>query len=118
MVGGPYTVTATAIVSGAASVTVTPAADTTSPSVTITSPAGGAKVSGTVTVSASASDNVAVVKVELWVDGKLSSTDTASPWSFSLSTRSWKAGVSHKLVCKAYDAAGTVGTSATVTVSK
>jgi hypothetical protein len=118
--GGPFTVSAAAAVSGNGSVTVTappPPPDTTAPTVSITSPTGGT-VSSSLTVTASASDNAGVVKVELWVDGKLQSTDTASPWGFSINTKGWKRGSTHKLVCKAYDAAGNVGTSATVSLSK
>src|SRR5688500_1396522 len=51
-----------------------PPGDTTPPTTSITSPAGGAIVSGTVTVSANASDNVGVSRVELFVDGSLHST--------------------------------------------
>src|SRR4029453_735924 len=39
------------------------------PTVSVTPPAGGATVSGTVTVTASASDNVAVAGVRFFVDG-------------------------------------------------
>ncbi|MHA1228420.1 MAG: Ig-like domain-containing protein [Candidatus Hodarchaeales archaeon] len=46
-------------------------ADTTAPTVSITSPADGATVSGTVTVEASASDNVGVDRVEFFVDGEV-----------------------------------------------
>src|SRR6202171_329054 len=42
---------------------------TTPPAVSVTSPAGGATVSGTVTVNATASDNVGVTKVEFYIDG-------------------------------------------------
>src|SRR5688572_2512970 len=46
-----------------------PPPDTTPPTVSITSPASGATVSGTTTVSASASDNVGVAGVQFFVDG-------------------------------------------------
>src|SRR5207247_4013274 len=54
-----------------ADVTFTTAAlpDTTPPTVAITAPAAGATVAGTVTVSASASDNVGVVGVQFKLDG-------------------------------------------------
>ncbi|HWH05128.1 MAG TPA: S8 family serine peptidase, partial [Gaiellaceae bacterium] len=90
--------------------------DTTAPTVSITSPSSGATVSGTVTVSASASDNVGVSRVELWVDGALHSSDTTSPYSFSWNTTTVANG-SHSLQARAYDAAGNVGTSSTVTVT-
>ena len=91
-------------------------ADTTPPTTAITSPAAGSTVTGTVTVTASASDNVGVTRVELYVDGALLATDTASPWSASWNTATATNG-SHSLTSKAYDAAGNVGTSAAVTVT-
>jgi hypothetical protein len=90
--------------------------DTTPPTTSITAPANGATVSGTVSVTASASDNVGVTKVEFYLDGALKSTSTASPYSWSWNTTTAANG-SHSLVSKAYDAAGNVGTSATVTVT-
>jgi subtilisin family serine protease len=90
--------------------------DTTPPTTSITSPANGATVSGTITVSASASDNVGVTRVELFVDGSLAGTDTSSPYSFSWNTTGVPNG-SHSLQTRAYDAAGNVGSSAVVTVT-
>src|SRR5205085_1801649 len=49
--------------------TITVANDTTPPSVSFNTPASGASVSGSVSVSGAASDDVAVAKVELSVDG-------------------------------------------------
>ena len=91
--------------------------DTTPPTTSITAPASGATVSGTVNVTASASDNVGVTRVEFYVDGALASTDTTSPYSFSWATSGYANGSSHGLSSNAYDAAGNVGTSATVTVT-
>jgi M6 family metalloprotease-like protein len=90
--------------------------DSQAPSTSITSPANGATVSGTATVSASATDNVGVSRVELYVDGALASTDHASPFSFSWDTTTASNGA-HSLTSKAYDAAGNVGTSAAVSVT-
>ena len=47
----------------------TATADTTPPTVSMTAPAGGATVAGTTTVTASASDNVAVAGVQFKLDG-------------------------------------------------
>jgi len=104
--------------SAAVSVTVSNATggDTTAPTTSITAPASGATVSGTVSVNASASDNVGVTKVEFYLDGALKSTATASPYSWSWSTTG-SANGSHSLISKAYDAAANVGTSATITVT-
>ena len=92
--------------------------DVIAPAVTIMSLASGTQVSGTVAVSASASDNVAVSKVEFLVDGILKATSTAAPYSFSWNTTTSANGI-HTVIAKAYDAAGNVGqsTSATVTVA-
>ncbi len=93
-----------------------PGGDTTAPVTSITSPASGATVSGTVSVTASASDATGVTKVEFFLDGSLQSTDTASPYSWSWATTG-ATNASHTLTSKAYDAAGNVGTSAAISVT-
>ena len=63
-------------------VSVTVANDPTPPSVTMSAPADGSTVSGTtVTVSATASDNVAVAGVQFKLDGttNVGAEDTTSP---------------------------------------
>jgi beta-lactamase superfamily II metal-dependent hydrolase len=90
--------------------------DTTAPTTSITAPANGATVSGTTTVTASASDNVGVTKVEFYLDGVLQSTATTSPYSWSWNTTA-SANGTHSLTSKAYDAAGNAGTSAAVSVT-
>jgi len=62
------------------------------------------------------SDALAVTKVEFYLDGALKSTSTTSPYSWSFNTTTVANG-SHSLVSKAYDAAGNIGTSTTVTVT-
>jgi hypothetical protein len=90
--------------------------DTTPPTVSITSPTNGATVSGTVSVTATASDNVGVTKVEFYLDGALQSTDTTSPYAWSWDTTT-ASNASHTLTAKAYDAALNVGTSTAVSVT-
>src|SRR5439155_1090397 len=73
------------------SVTVTvsnaPPPDTTPPTVGISAPGNGATVSGTTTVSATASDNVGVAGVQFKLDGaSLGAEDTAAPYSLSWNT--------------------------------
>jgi hypothetical protein len=104
--------------SGTVSVSVSnaPPADTTPPTVAIASLSQGATVSGTITVSASASDNVGVARVDLYLDGVRYASDTTSPYSFSWNTTTAANG-SHTLMAKAYDAAGNEGISGTVSVS-
>jgi serine protease len=84
--------------------------DTTPPTVS----ASESGTSGTITLSATASDNVGVTKVEFYVDGTLKGTDTTSPYSMTLDSTTLS-NASHSLVAKAYDAANNVGTSSTVT---
>ncbi|HSH31552.1 MAG TPA: PA14 domain-containing protein, partial [Candidatus Saccharimonadales bacterium] len=91
-------------------------ADTTRPTTAITAPTSGAQVSGTTTVSATASDNIGVSKVEFLVDGALKATDTTSPYSFSWDTKTTTNG-SRSLTTKAYDAAGNTTTSTAITVT-
>jgi hypothetical protein len=104
--------------SAAVSVTVNnaPQADTTPPTVSITSPAAGATVSGTVTLAASASDNVGVSRVEFLVDGVLLVTDTTSPYSASWNTTT-ATNAAHSLTARAFDAANNQATSAAVSVT-
>jgi hypothetical protein len=86
-----------------------PGSDTTPPSVT----ASETGSSGTITLSAAATDNVAVTKVEFLVDGVLKGTDTTSPFSLPLDSTTLT-NASHSLTAKAYDAMNNVGTSAAV----
>jgi hypothetical protein len=69
-----------------------------------------------VTLSATASDNVGVTRVDFFVNGSLLSSATSSPY-----TTSWKvpgrANGTYKLQAKASDAAGNVGASVVVVVS-
>ncbi|HAM36054.1 MAG TPA: hypothetical protein DCP85_09045, partial [Elusimicrobia bacterium] len=102
--------------SAAVSAATLAAPDTTAPTASITAPTAGAAVSGAVSVSAAAADSVGVTKVEFYVDGNLKATDTSSPYSHSLDTTQLANG-SHALLAKAYDAAGNVGQSASVSVT-
>ena len=91
--------------------------DTTPPTVSVTAPAGGATVSGTVPVTASASDNVAVASVEFWVDGAKKATDTSAPYSYSWDTTQVLGGP-HTILVKAFDPSNnSASTNAGVTVS-
>lgn len=89
--------------------------ETTPPTVSITNPINGDTVSNTVNVTASASDNVGVSKVEFYVNGSHHATDTSAPYAYSWNTTVIPNG-SYKLDAKAYDAAGNTSISS-VTVS-
>src|SRR5205823_6794294 len=84
------------------------AADTTPPTCAITTPSNGVTVSGTITLVATASDDVGVSTVVFYVDDVWQATDTTSPYSFSWDTTTVGNG-SHSLMAKAYDAAGNFG---------
>jgi len=92
--------------------------DTVPPTVSITSPAGGATVSGTVSITASATDNVGVSSVQFKIDGNnLGSAVTTSPYSASWATTGVTNGT-HTISAVASDAAGNTSTATdTVTVS-
>ncbi len=109
--GGTQTVSSDAVFSTSSST------DTTPPTVSITSPASGATVTGTVTVTANALDNVGVASVQFMLDGaNLGSADTASPYQASWDTTTASNGT-HTLTAKALDAAGNVGNAVGVSVT-
>src|SRR5262249_3427264 len=91
--------------------------DPTPPTVSLTAPTGGATVSGTVTVSANASDNVGVIGVQFQLDGaNLGLEDPTSPYSVSWDTTKATNGA-HTLTAIARDGAGNRTTSAAVSVT-
>jgi hypothetical protein len=93
------------------------AGDTTPPSVSISSPANGATLSGTVSVSASASDNVGVASVQFLLDGaNFGAAITQAPYTVSWDTTTTSNG-GHTLTATAKDAAGNAATSAAVSVT-
>src|SRR6266850_4204266 len=84
------------------------------PAVAITSPASGATVSGTVSVSGTASDSVSISSVQLSIDGGAFATVSGtSNWSYSLNSNSLSNG-SHSLSAKVNDSAGQSATSSLV----
>jgi len=55
--------------------------DIGSPSIALTAPAADARVRGTVTLAADASDDVAVDRVEFFIDGTIAGTDYQAPYN-------------------------------------
>lgn len=86
------------------------------PSVSVTFPGNNSSVSGTVSVTVGATDNVGVSRVEFYLDGVLKGTDTTSPYLYSWDTTTSTPGL-HTLIARAYDAAGNFGESSAVTVT-
>ncbi|MGH2362590.1 MAG: Ig-like domain-containing protein, partial [bacterium] len=91
------------------------AADTTPPSVSIQSPTGG-QVSGVVPVNVAASDASGVTRTELYANGVRLAEDALAPHAFSWDTSGLPDGPA-TLQAKAYDAAGNVASSASVSVT-
>jgi putative lipoic acid-binding regulatory protein len=123
LANGTYTLTARArdaagntTTSAGVVVTVNNVPDTQGPTVSITAPAAGT-VTGTVSVTANASDNTGVAGVQFLLNGvNLGTEDVASPYSISWNTASAVNGT-YTLTARARDAAGNITTSAGVVVT-
>lgn len=95
----------------------TSACDTTAPTVSITAPADQATISGTQTVSATATDDTAVAGVQFKLDGtNLGNEVTSAPYNLTWTTSQVPNGI-HTLTAVARDASGNTATSPTVTVT-
>lgn len=111
---GPATLT-TAVYSLYA--TATSGGDSTPPLVAIVAPTQGVTLSGTVSISASASDNIGVAGVQFRVDQlNLGPEVTAAPYGANWNTTSVANG-QHSITAVARDTAGNLTTSSTVTVN-
>lgn len=96
---------------------ILPGTDTTAPSVTVTTPTAGTTVSGTITLTATASDNVGVTGVQFLVDGGTVGTEVSSPpYTISYNTSGLSSG-NHSITARAKDAANNSTVSAAVVVA-
>src|SRR5438105_107417 len=113
---GNIVVTVGGVASNGASFTVQP--DTTPPVVTVTAPANNSAVSGTITLTATATDaDSAVSFVQFQVDGaNVGAQRTTAPYSLSLNTATLS-NATHSLTAVAQDPSGNVGTSGAVTIT-
>lgn len=112
------TSTPTPTVTPTPSATPTPTPiDTTPPVVNITTPANGAIVPrfSNVTISATATDNAAVAKVEFYISGTLKATRTTSPYTYVWHTPGFH-NHPYTITVKAYDSSGNTATQ-TITVT-
>ena len=92
-------------------------ADVLPPTVAITAPSDAATVSGSVQMTASASDNIGVSGVQFYLDGlALGAEDSTAPYSITWDTTAAANG-SHALTAVARDAAGNSKTSAAIQVT-
>jgi hypothetical protein len=104
-------------ISGDAAFTTNNTTDTTAPTVSITSPAASASLAGTVSVTANASDNVAVASVQFLLDGaNLGAPDITAPYAISWDTTTVVNGA-HTLSARATDTSGNIGNAAGVAVN-
>ena len=108
------TPTPTPIPTPSPTVTPTPTPDTQAPTANITSPLTGAVLSGSIIVSATASDNVGVSAAYLLVDDIVRGADYEAPYTYSLDTTILGDGP-HFMYIRAWDAADNNGDSARVT---
>ncbi|MCM2310347.1 MAG: CHRD domain-containing protein [Steroidobacteraceae bacterium] len=76
----------------------------------------GANVARTITLSAAATDNVGVTRVEFLVDGSVVGTVSTTPYTFAWNTAPVADG-SHSITARASDAAGNAATSAPVAIT-
>jgi hypothetical protein len=98
-------------------IVVEAAPDTAPPSVAITSPPDSATVAGTVTISASAQDDVAVAGVQFQIDGANAGAEVnTAPFTTSIDTTTLPDG-NHVLTAIARDTSNNTATSAPVSVT-
>ncbi len=112
----PTSVIPTLIPTSVLTPTPTSIIDTIAPVVTISNPADGSTVSGRVNITASATDNVRVAKMELYIDSVLTKNSKGSSFIYGWNTRNISAGA-HRISVTAYDPSNNMRTM-TITVYK
>lgn len=94
--------------------------DSTPPVASIASPTNGTSVQDITAITAAASDNVAVTKVEFYISGLANGgpvgTVTASPYNYAWDTKAVANGT-YTISAKAYDAAGNASALSSVSVN-
>ncbi len=90
--------------------------DNEAPVIEITNPVDGSFVSGTVNITADATDENEVDSVQFYIDDTLRSTSTAEPYTYSWVTTSLENNSSHTIYARAYDAAENESISDTISV--
>lgn len=92
--------------------------DTQAPTLAFVTPAAGSFINQPITVEATASDAAGINRVEFYVDGKLTATDTAAPYTYAWNVDLLPEG-DHSVRLVAVDGAGrTSETSTTVTIGR
>lgn len=97
----------------------TPTPDITAPSVTITNPADGGTVpkNSTITITADATDNVGVTRVDFFVNNVLLCQDTGAPYSCQWNVPK-KPNITYTLKATAFDVAGNSATDTNIVTSR
>jgi hypothetical protein len=90
--------------------------DHTAPVVSITFPPADTTVTGSVTIFAEATDNIAVSHIDFYIDAQKHHTDSTMPYTYDWDCSLLTDSTTHSIFVKALDAAGNAGTSDTVTV--
>lgn len=90
--------------------------DQVAPTVSISNPKNGSKVSGTVAIAVNATDDIAVAKVQLFIDNALVGVSSSPSLNYSWNTRKAATG-SHSINAVATDSAGK-SSSLAISVSK
>ncbi|WP_297744234.1 S8 family serine peptidase [Nitrosomonas sp.] len=109
-------VNAAAAVKAVTTTTITSTTDTEVPKVSIVDPLSGETVSGLIPVDIEVSDNVGVMRTELWVNNTSVAVDTSAPFAFTWDSRGAPNGTA-SLNVRAIDAAGNAAASSTVKVN-
>lgn len=89
--------------------------DTAPPTISISTPANGATVSGSVYMKALASDNVAIRKVEFYVNGALKKIEYSAPYEYTWDSKAVSNGA-YNILAKAYDTSNNTA-SAEITIN-
>jgi hypothetical protein len=119
---GAGNITSSTVVTVNVSNTTTTTGDTTKPIATLVGISNAQTVSGKISVSANASDNVGVKKVDFYLDGSLYHGENTPPYCIAddngTTCNAWDTltvgNGSHTLQARAYDAAGNIGPSTIV----
>jgi hypothetical protein len=115
---GPVTTPNVIVTRAAARGPVALTADVTAPACALTAPADLSTVNGPVTITATATDNIAVARVDFLVDGIVVGTNTSPPSPSSISWNSTQVpNGSHTLTARATDTSGNQTTSASRSVT-
>jgi len=91
--------------------------DLTPPSIELLNPIPGQVISDDIVISTLVNDEFGVERVEFFIDDSLLSTDSLAPWEYQWEIMDYMDGKQHDIFAKAYDYAGNMSQSITVTIS-